>query len=108
MSHKDRKAVCAALRPVYQAANEEAATKALAAFEASELGQRHPAALRTLTDAWERFTPFLAFADAAPGHLHHQQYRVAELPAAQGVEEPGPAPLRRRRHQAAVAGHPQH
>ena len=61
VSYKDRKAVCAALRPIYQAANEEAALEALAAFEASDLGQRYPAAVKTFTDAWERFTPFLAF-----------------------------------------------
>ena len=36
--------VCAALKPVYQAATEEAALEALAAFEASELGRRYPAA----------------------------------------------------------------
>nr|WP_237564194.1 MULTISPECIES: IS256 family transposase [unclassified Actinomyces] len=61
VSYKDRKAVCTALRPIYQAANEEAALEALAAFETSELGQRYPAAVKTFTDAWERFTPFLAF-----------------------------------------------
>ncbi len=53
--------MCAALKPVYQAANEEAALEALAAFEASELGRRYPAAIKTFTDAWDRFTPFLAF-----------------------------------------------
>ena len=61
VSYKDRKAVCAALKPVYQAATEEEALEALEAFEASELGQRYPAAVKTFTDAWERFTPFLAF-----------------------------------------------
>jgi len=42
VSYKDRKAVCAGLRPVYQAANEEAAMEALDAFDSSELGQRYP------------------------------------------------------------------
>lgn len=41
--------VCAALKPVYQAATEEeAALEALAAFEASELGRRYPAATQDL------------------------------------------------------------
>lgn len=61
VSYKDRKTVCAALKPVYQAANEEAALEALGAFEASELGQRYPAAVKTFTDAWEQFTPSLSF-----------------------------------------------
>lgn len=103
VSYKDRKAVCAALRPIYQAANEEAALEALAAFETSELGQRYPAAVKTFTDAWERFTPFLAFPPMLRRVISpplrgryplNQLHRVAELPAAQGVEEPGPVPLR--------------
>ena len=40
----------------------------------------------------------------APGHLHHQRDRVAELPAAQGHQEPRPLPLRRGGGQTAVAG----
>ena len=55
MSYSDRKAVAAALRPIYQAPSEEAAWEALETFEASELGQRYPAAVRTFTDSWERF-----------------------------------------------------
>ncbi len=31
------------------------------AFEASELGRRYPSAVKTFRDAWEQFTPFLAF-----------------------------------------------
>lgn len=44
----------------------------------------------------------------APGHLHHQRDRVAELPAAQGHQEPRPLPLRRGGGQTAVAGDLQH
>ena len=55
VSYSDRKAVAAALRPIYQAPSEEAAWEALETFEASELGQRYPAAVRTFTDSWERF-----------------------------------------------------
>jgi putative transposase len=61
VSYGDRKAVAAALKPVYTAANAEAALDALGAFEASELGRRYPHAVATWTGAWERFTPFLAF-----------------------------------------------
>jgi putative transposase len=47
-------------------------------------------------------------ARAAPRHLHHELDRVAELPAAQGHQEPRPLPQRRRRRQAALAGDLQH
>jgi len=59
--YKDRKAMARELKPVYQAVNAEAAKVALSELEASELGQRNPAAVKTFNDAWERFTPFLAF-----------------------------------------------
>jgi len=61
VSYGDRKAVSAALKPIYQAANDEAAREALEEFEASELGARYPSSGKAFRDAWERFTPFLAF-----------------------------------------------
>ncbi|KAA6436836.1 IS256 family transposase [Agrococcus sediminis] len=64
VSYGDRKAVAAALKPIYQAATADAALTALEAFEASELGRRYPSAVKSFRDAWERFTPFLAFPPA--------------------------------------------
>jgi len=61
VSYKDRKAVAGALKPIYTAANEDAALEALEEFGASPLGERYPSAVRTFTAAWERFVPFLAF-----------------------------------------------
>ena len=61
VNYKDRKAVAAALKPIYTAVNEDAALEALEEFTASELGKRYPSAVKTFTDAWDRFTPFLAF-----------------------------------------------
>jgi transposase-like protein len=55
------KPVAAALKPIYQAANAEAARGELDAFEQSELGQANPHAVAVFENAWERFTPFLAF-----------------------------------------------
>ena len=110
VSYSDRKAVAAALRPIYQAPSEEAAWEALETFEASELGQRYPAAVRTFTDSWERFTPFLAFPPMVRRVISpplrgryplHQHDRGCELPAAQGHQEPGSLPLRRGSGQAA-------
>ena len=61
VNYKDRKAVAAALKPIYQAVNEDAALEALTEFADSDLGQRYPSAVKTFQDAWDRFTPFLAF-----------------------------------------------
>ena len=61
VGYQDRKKVAAALRPIYTAVNADTALAELEAFEASELGRKYPTAARTFLDAWERFTPFLAF-----------------------------------------------
>ncbi len=61
VSYGDRKAVTAALKPVYQAVDADAARAALDDFAASDLGRRYPHAVATFTDAWTRFIPFLAF-----------------------------------------------
>ena len=61
VSYGQRKAVAAALKPIYQAPTADAALTALDAFKASELGQANPRTAQVFEDAWERFTPFLAF-----------------------------------------------
>lgn len=61
VNYKDRKAVTTALKPIYEAANDKVALAELDAFEKSELGKRYPTAVKAFRDAWERFTPFLAF-----------------------------------------------
>ena len=52
------------------------------------------------------------FADVptppAPRRVHHQRYRVLELPAAQNHQEPRAFPQRRSRRQTLVARHLQH
>jgi transposase-like protein len=64
INYKDRKAVSAALKPIYQAANEDAALVELEAFEATPLGKQYPSTVKAFRDAWERFVPFLAFPPA--------------------------------------------
>lgn len=61
VGYGQRKAVAAALKPIYQAPSADAAERELEAFTASALGQANPHAVAVFTDAWERFTPFLAF-----------------------------------------------
>lgn len=61
VSYADRRAVSKALKPIYAAANEDAALVALTEFAESSLGQKYPAAVATFENAWDRFVPFLAF-----------------------------------------------
>jgi putative transposase len=61
VSHADRKKLAAAMRPVYTAANLDAAEAALLEFGESELGRKHPAAVAVWERAWEQFVPFLEF-----------------------------------------------
>jgi len=62
VARKDAAAVAAQLRTIYTAPSEEAALDALAAFSDSDLGRKYPQAARVWEDAWEAFTPFLAFS----------------------------------------------
>jgi transposase-like protein len=64
VNYKDRKAVAAALKPIYQAPNEDAALAELEAFEATPLGAKYPSTVKAFRDAWQRFVPFLAFPPA--------------------------------------------
>lgn len=64
VSYADRKAVAAMLRPIYTAPTEDAALMALTTFADSNLGKKYPAAVATWENAWDRFTPFLAFGPA--------------------------------------------
>lgn len=60
VSWTDRKAVSAALKPLYTAPNEQAAAEALVELEAT-WGARYPAAIRTWKQRWALFVPFLAY-----------------------------------------------
>lgn len=60
VSYKDRRAVVAALKPVYQAPTLDAAADALDTFEL-EWGDRYPAIVDLWRRHWDRFTPFLQF-----------------------------------------------
>lgn len=64
VARRDAAGVARDLRKIYTAPDENAALEALAAFAASPLGRRYPRAARVWEDAWETFTPFLAFSPA--------------------------------------------
>ena len=61
ISHRDRKGVCDALKPIYQATDAEQAQKALQGFESSELGKRYPAVAQVWRNAWPQVVPFFRF-----------------------------------------------
>jgi putative transposase len=60
-SWKDRKELAAALKPVYQAANADAAQAALDAFEAGPLGAKFPTVPAMWRRQWQQVIPFFAY-----------------------------------------------
>jgi transposase-like protein len=60
-SWKDRKAVAAALKPIYAAASAEAAQEALEDFETGPWGRKYPTIAQSWRRAWEHVIPFFAF-----------------------------------------------
>ena len=61
VGYGDRKAVAAALKPIYTATGADAARAEFEAFRDSQWGRKYPHAVATWDNAWERFIPFLAF-----------------------------------------------
>ena len=109
VNYTDRKAVAAALKPIYQAANADGGADRArsvrghpARQEVSVDGQGVPGRVGAVHPV-----PGVP-AGVAPGDLHDELDRVVELPAPQGHQEPRPLPQRRRRGQAAVAGDLRH
>lgn len=62
-SWKERKAMSAALKTIYQAPTADAGEAALDAFEAGPWGAKYPAVVRSWRSAWERVAPFFAFSE---------------------------------------------
>ena len=61
---KERKALAAAIKPVYTAPSAEAAEAELDAFEQSAWGQKFPTVVAAWRRAWDRVIPFFAFPPA--------------------------------------------
>jgi putative transposase len=60
-SWKDRKLLAAAIRPIYTAANAEAAQGELDAFEQGPWGKKFPTVVASWRRAWSHVIPFFAF-----------------------------------------------
>lgn len=69
VSWSDRKRACALLRPVYNAENEEAASRALE-YAARQLDAKSPSVVRTFRNRWAEFVPFLSY----PSELRRMLY----------------------------------
>lgn len=63
-SWKDRKALAAAIRPIYTAVNAQAAEAELDAFEQGPWGQKFPTVVASWRRAWCHVIPFFAFPPA--------------------------------------------
>jgi transposase-like protein len=61
---KERKALAAAIRPIYTAPSAEAALAELDAFEQGTWGQKFPTVVAAWRRAWDRIIPFFAFPPA--------------------------------------------
>lgn len=63
-SWKDRKALAAAIRPIYSAPSAEAALAELDAFDKGPWGTRFPTVVAAWRRAWDKVIPFFAFPPA--------------------------------------------
>lgn len=63
-SWKDRRALAAALKPIYTAPSVEAAELALEELERGAWGQKYPTVAAAWRRAWDRVIPFFAFPPA--------------------------------------------
>jgi len=63
-SWKDRRALAAAIKPIYTAASAESAEEQLTAFEAGPWGERFPTVAAAWRRAWSNVIPFFAFPPA--------------------------------------------
>jgi transposase-like protein len=65
-SWRDRRALAAAIKPIYTAASAESAEAELAAFETGPWGQKFPTVAASWRRAWSNVIPFFAFPPAVP------------------------------------------
>ena len=69
-SWKDRKALAAAIKPIYKAASAEAALAQLDAFEEGQWGAKFPTVTAAWRRSWDKVIPFFAF----PAHIRRVIY----------------------------------
>ena len=93
-ARQDWDKIAKALKPVYTAPTEDAATERFLEF-AETWGRKYPAIVRLWENAWAEFVPFLAFdVEIRKVICTHQRDRVRQRPHPQG--RPGPRALPQR------------
>jgi putative transposase len=108
-SWKDRKPLAAAIKPIYTAANAEAAQGELDAFEQGALGPEVPRGSGLLAQGLEPRDSVLRIpATDQAGDLHDQRHREHQCKAAQDHQVTGALPQRRCGQQADLAGLAKH
>lgn len=106
-SWKDRKAVAADLRPIYEAPTAEEAARQLDAFE-DKWGGKYPVHRPGLAPGMGRGHAVLCIQCRDPeDHLHHQRSGITEQGAEENAENQGLIPDRGGCHEADLPGHPQ-
>ena len=100
VSWKQRKAVAADLKPIYQASTVEEAAQRLDEF-AVKWDRAYPTISQMWRRNWEHLTPFFAHPQ---GDLYDQRVRIAELVAAEGDQNQRLVPEPGSRVQTAVSG----
>jgi transposase-like protein len=95
-SWQERKGLAAALKPVYHAANADAAEAELDAFAAGAWGKKFPTVPAMWRRQWQQGHSVLRLpAGGSHDHLHHQCHRKPKYAATEDRQEPGPLPDRR-------------
>ncbi|MEZ5484160.1 MAG: transposase [Lysobacteraceae bacterium] len=107
-SWKDRKALAAAIKPIYTAPTAEAAEAELDAFEAGPWGERFPTVVAAWRRAWTRVVPFFAFPPDVRRVIYTTNAIERACAPAQDHQDPRPFSQRRRSDQTDLAGPAQH
>ena len=108
-SWKERKALAAAIKPIYTAPSAEAAMAELEAFAQGPWGEKFPTVAAAWRRAWDRVIPFFAF----PSPIRRVIYTTNAIESinarlAQDHQDARTFPERRCCHQADLAGVAQH
>lgn len=102
VAYDKRKALAAAMKPIYAAPSLTAAEAVFEAF-GDAWGEKYPGVVATWRRGLERVHPVPGPPRLdPPHHLYDEPDREHQLPAAQGNQQPGPLPQRRRRDQVAL------
>jgi transposase-like protein len=102
-ARQDWDKVAKALRPVYTAPSEDAATERFLEFQEA-WGQKYPAIVKLWSDAWSEFVPFLSFDVEIRKVVCSTNAIERQRPHPQGRPRPRTLPRRGRRFEVPLDG----